>query len=363
MPPPHRRLAVFAALSLTVVAQDGERPGPGARDHLLVCNKAAHSLSIFLPGERREVATLPTGRGPHEVAVSPDGALAVVSDYGDQKPGQTLTVVDVGRRQVVRTIDLVSDDVDAAGKPRQKAFLRPHGVQFVAPDRVVVTSESARRLLLVDVGKGAIERTWTTPQASMHMVAVASDLRTAAATSIQDGNVVFFALGAAGAASTAKVACGDGSEGLAVQPGTGLVWVGNRAANTVSVVDPTTAKVVKTLPTGDFPFRIVFTRDGGKALVTCAESGELAVFDASTHQLLCEVSIHADGSEVSAQPMGVTVDPEGGRAYVTCGRGEFVAVVELGTGTVIDRLPARAGCDGIALARIPAPRASAELKR
>jgi len=363
MPPFALVLALSACGALPLPTQD---PGAGhdhPGDHVLVCNKAEHTLSIFVPGERREVATLPTGRGPHEVAVCKDGTTAVVTDYGDQKPGQTLTVVDVGKRQVVRTIDLSVEEPDADGTMRTKAFLRPHGVQFVAPDRVVVTSESTRRLLLVDIARGRIERTWTTPQATMHMVSVSPDLRRAAATSIKDGSVVFFDLSAAGADATPPVACGEGSEGLATRPGTGVVWVGNRNAHSVSVVDPATAKVVKTLPTGDFPFRIAFTPDGALALVTCAESGDVAVFDAAKLELVREVSIHADGSELSAQPMGIAVDPEGKRAYVACGRGEFVAVVDLAAGKVIDRLQARKGCDGINFARIAAPAAGPALKR
>lgn len=349
--------AASLAFCLTLPAQQAPA-APPATDRLLVVNKADHSLSIFAPGERRELATLPTGRGPHEVAASPDGALAVVSDYGDQKPGQTLTVVDVGERRVLRTIALTTDEVGPDGAKRTKAFLRPHGVQFVGADKVVVTSESTRRLLLVDVATGAIERTWTTPQASMHMVAVSSDLRRAAATSIKDGNVVTFGLQTDGATAGPAIACGDGSEGLAVQPGTGAVWVGNRAANTVSIVDPDAGVVAHTLTTGDFPFRIAFTPDGARALVTCAEGGQLQVYDAKTRELVHDVSIHADGSELSAQPMGVATDPDGARAFVTCGRGEFVAVIDLAKGEVIDRLPARPGCDGIAYARRSAPAAA-----
>lgn len=347
----HRSLAAAsAALLLLQIAPGQERPTPAA-DRLLVANKAAHTLSIFAPAERREVATLPVGRGPHEVAVAPGGRLAVVSDYGDQKPGQTLTVVDIVLGAVTRTIDLVQEVADADGAPQKKAFLRPHGVQFVGPDRVVVTSELARRLLLVDVATGQVLRTWSTPQATMHMVAVSADLRRAAASSIKDGNVVFFALDGDANAPATTVACGDGSEGLAVHPRTGHAWVGNRAADTLSIVDPHTGVVSKTIATGDFPFRVAFTPDGAQALVTCAESGELMVLDGDTGAIERTIPIHADGSELSAMPMGIATDPEGRRAYVTCGRGEYVAVVDLVLGAVVDRLPAGKGCDGVAYAR------------
>lgn len=360
---PARLCTRFAAL-LFAALLPGQEPKPAADpvpagDRLLVANKAAHTLSIFAVGERKEVATLPTGRGPHEVAVSPDGRTAVVTDYGDQKPGQTLTVVDVVKGEVVRTIDLSQQETTPEGT-QTKTFLRPHGVQFTADDRVVVTSEQARRLLLVDVAKGAIVRTWVTPQTLMHMVALSKDRRRAAASSLREGNVAFFALDGDAAGALPATACGEQSEGLAVHPRTGDAWVGNRAADTLTIVAAADGAVKATLATGDFPFRVAFTPDGAQALVTCAESGELQVFDGNTHALVREVSIHGDTSEQSAMPMGITTDPDGRRAYVTCGRGEFVAVIELATGTVIDRLKCGKGADGIAYAR---PAAGPPIKR
>ncbi|MBL8756532.1 MAG: hypothetical protein JNK15_24775 [Planctomycetes bacterium] len=321
---------------------------------LLVANKAESTLSIFDPTTRKEVATLPTGTGPHEVAVAPDGSLAVVTDYGDQKPGRTLTVVDPFAGKLLRTITLEAEEVDPDGKKATKSFLRPHGVQFVAAGKVVVTSEAARRLLLVDVATGRIERTWSTPQGTMHMVAVDKACRRAAATSIRDGNVAFFGLDADGTTAAPPVACGDQSEGLAVDPVTGATWVGNRAANTLTVLDDK-GVVTHTLTTAEFPFRIAFTPDGGRALVTCAEGGVVQVFDATTRQAIREISISGDRSEQGALPMGITTDETGARAYVTCGRGEFVAVLDVEKGELIDRLPARKGCDGIAWARRVAP--------
>ena len=49
---------------------------------LLVANKSEASVSLFRTPGYRLLAKLPTGEGPHEVAVSPDGRHALVSDYG-----------------------------------------------------------------------------------------------------------------------------------------------------------------------------------------------------------------------------------------------------------------------------------------
>ena len=66
---------------------------------------------------------------------------------------------------------------------------------------------------------------------------------------------------------------------------------------------------------------------------------------------LREVSIHGDRSEQSSLPVGVTSGSDGRRAYVTCARGEFVAVVDLASAEVVDRIDARKGPDGVAYAR------------
>lgn len=345
---------VLGALVPAVPAQTGEPKLPPPADRLLVCNKVENTVSIFAVAERKEIATLPTGIGPHEVAVSPDGRTAVVTDYGADKPGHTLTVIDIVAAKVRRTIALPRPDTAEAAS--NKLFLRPHGVQFVSDDRVIVTSEAARSLLRVHVPTGRIERTWSTPQRTMHMVSATKDGKHAAASSIADGSIVFFDLSGDDAPTPQPIATGKGAEGLAVHPLSGDAWVGNRADNTLSIVSRATGKVTKTIDTGIVPFRVAFTADHTKVLVTCAESGELMIFDATSRELLHEGTMHGDRSEQSSLPLGVVCGPDSRFAYVTCARGEFVAIVDLQTGRLVDRIDARKGPDGIAYAR---PRAAA----
>jgi len=333
-------LLTSALCALSLAAQ---KPG----DRLLVCNKAENTLSIFDPTTRRELAKLPTGVGPHEVAVSPSGRIAVVTDYGAQKPGHTLTVVDIVKARVLRTVDLPR----RADAPDKK-FLRPHGVQFVSAHDVVLTSEATRRLVRVDVVAGKVRRAWPTSQPSMHMVSVATGGQRAAASSVVDGSVVFFDLTRPPAdKAPAPIATGEGAEGMAVHPVTGDAWVANRADDTLTIVSAATGKVTTTIDTGSVPFRVAFTPNGALALVTCAESGELMILDATTNKPLREVSIHGDRSEQSSLPLGVVSGSDGKRAYVACARGEFVAVVDLAKAEVVDRIDTRKGPDGIAYAR------------
>src|ERR1700704_971830 len=69
-------------------------------DPLLVLNKRDATLAFVDPAAMKVVAKIPTGEGPHEVAVSGDGKIAVVCNYGTgPNPGTTLMVVDVAARK------------------------------------------------------------------------------------------------------------------------------------------------------------------------------------------------------------------------------------------------------------------------
>src|SRR5436190_16561270 len=86
---------------------------------LVVLNKSEATAALVDPESGAVRRTVPTGTGPHEAAVSPDGRCAVVSNYGQQAPGSTLTVIDLERAAVARTIELGE-------------YHRPHGGQFEA---------------------------------------------------------------------------------------------------------------------------------------------------------------------------------------------------------------------------------------
>src|ERR1700681_1369173 len=83
---------------------------PWARaDTLLVVCKSDFQLALVDPETEKVLVRLPTGRGPHEVAVSPDSRTAYVSNFGrfsvylpgdttHDQAGNTITVVDVVSR-------------------------------------------------------------------------------------------------------------------------------------------------------------------------------------------------------------------------------------------------------------------------
>jgi len=308
-----------------------------ASDVLVVVNKDASTVSIISVESGTTLATLPTGTGPHEVAASGDGHWAVVTDYGAQQPGSSLTVVDLVSLKVARTIDLGS-------------YRRPHGIVFLPDHRTVaVTSEINGLVVLVDVTSGQITGTRPTSGQVSHMIGVASDGRRAFTANIRSGDISAIDL-VSGDPKTLPVS--TQTEALGVAPDAGQVWVGSNDQGTVTVVRTAAWRVVDTLRVGGQPYRIVFSPDGSRVLVTTPQSDEVRLFDAESRREIGRVKTPAQGG-TPGQPFGVAWSPEGSVAYITLRGAEQVAVLDLEKLSVSRYLGTGAGPDGIAFARRP----------
>jgi len=309
---------------------------------VVVVNKGAASATLLDRATGRVVATLPTGQGPHEVATSPDGAIAVVTNYGVRgAPGRSLTVLDLKERRVEKTIHL--------GKYR-----RPHGVAFLPDGRVAVTAEGNQALIVVDLKKGEVAQEVPTAQMVSHMVALGPKGERAYVANIYSGSLT--AIDLKEGRRLESLATGKGAEGVCVSPDGSTVWVSNRADGTVSVVDAEKLEVVASLPCPGFPIRAVFTPDGARVLVSCARSGDLAVFDAKTRKQERRIPLADPEAEQKDNmfrqrgplPIGVLVAPDGRHAFVACGGYDRLAVIDLETWKVVARWKTGREPDGLA---------------
>src|SRR5687767_11419803 len=129
---------LICVLTLLLLASTANAVDAGT---LLVLNKSDNTVSLVDLASRKVVATVPTGVGPHEVAVSPDGKIAVVANYGAQTPGNSLTVINILSKQVVKTIDLGE-------------YRRPQGIVWLKGNEIEITSEANKALLVVDENSG-----------------------------------------------------------------------------------------------------------------------------------------------------------------------------------------------------------------
>ncbi len=170
-------MAVAAAMAWSA-ARAQERP----HGTVVVGNMNDNTAMILDPESGRTLATLPTGEGPHEVAVSHDGRRAVVSNYGVRgRPGHTLTLIDVEKRDTVGTIDLHD-------------YQRPHGMVFLPGDSLLaVTSEMSRAVLIVDLRQGAVIATRPSSGRGTHMLGLSARGDRLVMGNISDGTITVLA--------------------------------------------------------------------------------------------------------------------------------------------------------------------------
>jgi YVTN family beta-propeller protein len=336
-------LSVLATILIVLL------PGLVAADSgtLLVLNKSDHTVSLINLATGTAVATIPTGAGPHEVAVSPNGKIAVVANYGTQQaPGNSLTVIDVAGKKQLKTIDLGE-------------YRRPHGIEWLRGNEIVVTAEGNKALLIVDIESGKVAAAVTTDQNVSHMVVLARRSNKAFVANIGSGSVTVVDLKTR--QKITDIVTGAGAEGIDISPDEKEVWVTNRAANTVSVIDVNTLKIIATLESKDFPIRVKFAPGGKHVLVSNARSGDVAIFDASAKKEIRRIPMLLKAAEGSTSgqrlfggqfgqspvPVGILVAPRLSHAFVANTNADIVTMIDLKTWQVAGRLTAGKEPDGL----------------
>ena len=308
---------------------------------VIVANMGDNTATLLDIASKRVVATLPTGNGAHEVAVSHDGRGAVVRNYGVRgAPGNTLTVIDVPAASVARTIDLGD-------------FKRPHGSAFLPGDSVfVVTSEVSKAIVLVDFRKGGVIGSIPTNHPASHMLAMTADARRIYTSNVADGTVS--ELDVPGRKFVREFTVAPAVEGIAVTPSGDQVWVGSNQAKTVTIVDPAAGSTVATIAGFGMPYRLAVTPDSRTVVITDPPNAVVRIVDRATRRDRAVVKIPADGVGATAEfpgspsPEGVVLSRDGRTAFVALQGSSRVAVIDIATATVVSYLPTGAGPDGIA---------------
>ena len=321
-----RALALPAALALSAGFASAQVPGVAGT--LVVTNKRPSTLTILDVASGRTLATLPTGTGPHEVALSRDGRTAVVTDYGGRPAGTTLTVVDVPTARVTRTVSLGE-------------YRAPHGLAFLPGDSLVaVTSEATGHVVLVHVGEGVVRRAVPTQAPGSHMVAVAADGATAFTGNMGSHSVSRLDLRAGTFVRSWPVP--NVPEAIGVTPDGREVWVGSNALHRVSVLDVASGTVTTAADSVDWPYRVLFTPDARTVLIPDMNGDVVRFLDRASRRELGRVAVPGGG------PQGITMTPDGRHAFLSLSKEGRVAVLDVAGRRIVGYLAAGETPDGVA---------------
>lgn len=303
-------------------------------DTLLILNKSDATLQFVDASSFETLGTVVTGEGPHEVAVSDDGKIAVVANYGTApNPGTTLSVIDIATRKQVRRFAL-------------PGLLRPHGIAAVG-SRFWFTAEGSRVVARYDAAANAIDFISGSSADTTHMIVVARGEQTLYTANIGSNSVTVFDIsGAPKTILLKQIPVVTGPEGIDLAPDGSELWVASRAPNGgISIIDPKSRTVAQTLPTTTkLANRVKFTPDGKWVLVSDAGANVLHVYDAATKEIIKSVNM-AEG------PSGILIAPDGKRAFVACAGAKKVAVIDTSTFSVTHLIDTGNVPDGLGYAR------------
>lgn len=323
-----RLVAAALALSASTIACAEEPRVAASGPVLLIGNKGEDTVSFVDLASGAELGRSPTGRMPHEIAISPDGEQAAVVAYG----GTTIDLFDVATRAKLKSIDLAPNE-------------GPHGIAWLRDGRIIVTTERSQSVAVVDPAAGTVTSSIKTDQEGTHMVAVTADGTTAYTANIPAGTVTVIDLKQA--RKLRDIPVGGRPEGIALSSDDLVLWVGDLEGSRVQAFDTATFERLAEVKTGGVPIRVAASPDGKWIVTSNLEAGGLSIIDAASRKHVRDIAI--SGARDAGQ-VTILFSADGKRIYAAeTGRGT-IAEVDLATGEVLRRLPAGKNGDGLAIA-------------
>ena len=320
--------AVLLGCSGPSAAQaEKQAPPAAAGPVLLVGNKGEDTLSFIDLASGGELARQPTGRMPHEIAISPDGKQAAVVAYG----GTTIDLFDVATRARLKTIDLAPNE-------------GPHGIVWLSDGRLVVTTERSQSVAVVDPTAGKVAASIPTGQQGTHMVAVGADGTRAFTANIQAGTVSVLDLKSG--RKLRDISVGGNPEGITLSTDGRVLWVADLEGARVQAFDSNSFEKLGEVATGPTPIRVAASPDGRWIVTSNLGTGSLTVIDSASRTKVREIPL---SGEQAAGQVTILFGP-GGRLYAAETGRDMVAEVDLGSGKVLRRIPVGKNGDGLAIA-------------
>jgi YVTN family beta-propeller protein len=277
-------------------------------------------LCLF-PVDKVDATTVTVGTHPYNVAVTPNGLYAYVTNYG----AASVSVISTASNTVTATVPVGTSPLGVAVTPNGLyAYVTNLGDASVS----VISTASNTVTATVPVG------------ASPLGVAVTPNGLYAYVTN--GGGASVSVISTASNTVTATVPVGASPGGVAVTPSGLYAYVTNGGGASVSVISTASNTVTATVPVGASPGGVAVTPNGLYAYVTNYDGASVSVISTASNTVTATIT-------VGATPGGVAVTPSGLYAYVTNGGGASVSVISTASNTVTATVPVGNGPLGVAV--------------
>jgi len=327
---------------------------------IYVTNERTGDVTVINGADNSVVATIPVGKRPRGIHVSPDGKTVYVAlsgtpvepppqldpqgnpifkkgkddDDDDAKADKTadgIGVVDVAQKKLIGKIP--------AGSDPEEFSLSKDGTHFY------VSNEDVKTASVINIATGKVEHIILVGQ-EPEGVSTAPDGKSFWVTCEAGGDI--FVVDADSYKTTAHFVVHLRPRSVDFVPGTNLAFIPSESVGEVNIVDYKDPKVMKTitLPAGSRPMHVRVSPNGKKLYITNGRAGTISVLDTNSLQLLATI-------KVGARPWGFAITPDGKYLYAANGPSNDVSVVDLDTDKEVARVKAGGSPWGVVI--VPNP--------
>jgi len=256
--------ATFAAGAALVAAAGPFSPAAHA-NNVIVLNSGEATLSLIDETSRQVVGTVPTGKEPHHLMVTPDSSSLIVAN----SVSNNLMFVDPKSGQVQRWVENIEDPYQIGFSPDRK-WLVTTGLRLDRLDIYHYDNQNKQMTLASRL-----------PLAVMpsHM-AFTNDSKTVFVTLQVSGELA--AIDLATQTVKWKMKVGKVPAGLWMTPGEKYLLIGMTGADYVAVVDWRNQKIVKTIQTGKGAHNFRSLADGKHVAVSNRVASTISILDEDT---------------------------------------------------------------------------------
>ncbi len=287
---------------------------------IFVLNSLDADVSVIDPRHLTVSKRLPTGKEPHHLYLAPDEKTLIVANAGSN----SLTFVDPKTAAVLRTVVGIADPYHLRFSPDMKWFVTAAnrlnhvdlyhwaGAQAIEPLKLVkrisapktpshlfidskssvvyVSLQDSNELLAIDLATQTVR--WKIAvgkmPADLHLTA---DDRTLLLGLTGDRVVEAYDVSAAMPRLVKRITTGNGAHAFRAKGDRRHVFVSNRVANTISLIDTQTLAVVSELPAPGGPDCMEVLADGRTLLVSSRWARKLTFIDVEARKVVRQLDV------------------------------------------------------------------------
>jgi len=340
-------LALLALMAVLVQAATYE---------VYVTNERSGDVTVINGSDFSIAATIPVGKRPRGIHVSPDGKTVYVALSGT--PIEAPPMIDAAGNPVFAKKKGNDDDDANADKAADgigvlnAATKKMTGKLQAGSDpeefalskdgrRIYISNEDTKTASVINIAAGKLEHIIPVGQ-EPEGVTTTPDGRKFYVTCEAGGDIYVVDTASYSAVTHFKV---NGRPRSVAFLSSGTIgFIPSESVGELNVVDAVNAKVLKTiaLPAGSRPMRVTLSPDEKRLYVSNGRAGTISVFDAHGYELL-------DTIKVGARPWGMAVSPDGKFLFAANGPSNDVSVVDLETNREVNRIKAGSSPWGIAV--------------